>query len=223
MPRPSQEVVHGGVENARVFRVHGEVSSSGRLVYEQHVIPSLTAVGGFEDATIGVCSPFVTKCSDVRHVRIGGMDSDPRDLLRLAEPDEGPCLAGVHRSEDTASHRSGVPRVALSGAHVNHVVIRWCDGDCADRGNSHLIEDRPEGGATVLCFENATGGMSEIESGRIARNAGDCGYSTAHDSRPNRSERKARERGANGGISAVRHWWLLRRSGRGNKGNQNRC
>src|SRR5688572_13511061 len=93
----------GGVEDARVRLVEAEVDRAGLVADEEGLAPGRAAVVALEDAALRVGPERVPERRDPDDVRVVGVDADPADVARLAQPDVGPGAAGVGGAVDAVA------------------------------------------------------------------------------------------------------------------------
>src|SRR5204862_4388947 len=96
-PGRAARLPHRGVDHARGARLEGEVDRAGVRVVAEDALPRHAAVFGAIDAALRVRAVRMPERGDVHEIRIGGMDDDAADLLRVGEADVRPRLAGVGR------------------------------------------------------------------------------------------------------------------------------
>ncbi len=167
-------------QHARVVRVHGQVGGAGLVVEEQHPPPAPAAVARAIDAALGVRSPGVPQCGDVDGVGVPGIHHHARDVLRLAQADVQPALAGVGRPVDAVARRHVAAHLRLPGPDIDHVGVRRRHGDGADRaGREVAVRERFPAGAGVVRLPHAAAGAAEIERRRPAPHAGDRAHPPA--------------------------------------------
>ncbi len=133
LPRHALRLPHGGVENARILGIHRQVDAAGRVVDVEDLAPRHSAVGGFENAALGVRLEHVSHGGCVDDVGIARIDGDLGDHVRVAKPGIRPRLAGVGRLVDAVAGVEIAANVGFAGAGVDDVGIRRRDGERADR------------------------------------------------------------------------------------------
>ena len=69
-PRLALALIRRRVQRLRILRVDHEVGRAGVVVDVQHLLPRAPAVGGLEDAALGVRSPQMADRRDVHDVRV---------------------------------------------------------------------------------------------------------------------------------------------------------
>ena len=164
----------GGVQDARVVGVHGQVHGPGVLAAEQDTLPVGSAVFRAEHAPLVVGAVGVPQGCHVHQVGIGGMHPHPGDVPGVGQADVGPGLAAVggtvhpvpvgHVPADAGFPHAGIDDVGVGGR----------DGDGAHRGGVEVpIGDVLPVGAAVGGLPHPPGARSEVEDHGIDRVAGD--------------------------------------------------
>ena len=153
------------------MRIEGDVDASGVFIFVENFLPGLAAVGGAEDAALGVRSIGMAEGGYENDVGVIGIDDDFADGARVAESDVFPTFAGVEGFVDSIALRNVAAYAGLAGANVNDVVIGIGDGQAADGTSSLFVEDwRPTDGAVGGLPDSAAGG-AEVVGGGIAGDA----------------------------------------------------
>ena len=192
-PRLAIDLPEGGVEDARVGRIHHEVRRAGLVVDEQHLLPALAAVKGAEDAAVRVRSPHMALRCHVDNVGVPRVDADAGDLLGVLKTDVRPGGAPVGGLVDAVTVRRVAADGRLAHAGDDHVRVRLGDGDRADRGGlQELVGNRFPRAAAVGGLPQPAAGRAEVEDERLATNARDRG-DTAAAERADVPELQARE------------------------------
>src|SRR5688572_27107905 len=133
-PSLAAEVPHARVDRFGILRIEGEHRTAGREVRAlERLRPGLAAVGGFENAALVGIAPEFSGRADVHGVRVGRVDGDLRDALRLLETDVGPVVAAIGRFVDAVTDGDAVARPRLAGPGPDRFRILRIDGDRADR------------------------------------------------------------------------------------------
>ena len=91
----------------------------------------LTAVGGFEDAALGVASIRMSERRDKHDVGVARIDADLGDRLRLLESDVGPALSAVGAPVHAIALHDITAKLRLTHSDVDDVGVRLGDGDRA--------------------------------------------------------------------------------------------
>ena len=146
----------------------------------QDGFPIFPAVCRFEKSAIAAIGPEMTEGSDIRYLRICGMNDDSRDLAAVLETNVLPRPPAVRRTIDAVSPTGRVAIVRLTGPYPHHIGIRGRDCNRANRLRCFLIENRLERNAVVAGFENAASREAHIEESGIARIDCDVGDAAAH-------------------------------------------
>ena len=71
--RLAAHVPHGRVEHARILRIHDHLGATGAVIAVEKLVPGLAAVGGLEDAALGVGIPEMPEGAGIDGVAIFGM------------------------------------------------------------------------------------------------------------------------------------------------------
>ena len=119
------------------------------------------------------CSGRTDGRAPPRTARFGVLriDDDLRDLLRVAQAEVRPRLAGVGGLVDAVAGRQVGPLLRLAGADVDDVGIRGRHRQRADRAGGLLVEDRQPGAAGVGGLPHAAVDDADVEGVRLARHA----------------------------------------------------
>ena len=105
LPRPLPLLPQRRVDDVRVRRIDVDVVAAGVLVLVQDLLERLAAVGRAEDAALLVRAVRMAEHRDEQPVRIARIDGDLRDLLRVAQAEVRPRLAGVGGLVDAVADR----------------------------------------------------------------------------------------------------------------------
>ena len=147
------------VEHVRVVPVDHDVDRAGALVAEEDALPAVAAVGRTEDAPLLARHPVLPERRDVDNGRIGRVDADLGDAVRVAEPDVLPGGARVAAAVDAVAGQDVAADAGLAGADEDEVGVGFGHRDGADRGRGDLeVGD----GVPVLA---AVGGLPEAAAG----------------------------------------------------------
>ena len=119
--------------DVRVVRIDRDVDAACLGVAKQLPLPGLAAVGALEDAALFAGHAVFAERRDEDDVRVGRMDADLRDRLRLAEADVRPRLAGVRRLVDAVAGLDVAADARLPHPDEHDVRIGFRDRDRADR------------------------------------------------------------------------------------------
>src|SRR5262249_20215670 len=106
----------GGVEDARVGRVHREVDRAGFVAPEEELLPALAAVLRTIDAALAVRPPGVAERRHVDEVGVLRVDTDAGDVARLGEAEVLPAPAAVGRAVDAVAVGDVAADAALAHA-----------------------------------------------------------------------------------------------------------
>ena len=86
---------HRREHDVRIPAIDLDVDGAGLVVAEQHLLPRLAAVGRLEHAALVARRAVLSEVGDEDDVRVGGVNADLRDRVRVGEADVRPRLAGV--------------------------------------------------------------------------------------------------------------------------------
>src|SRR5258707_652498 len=94
LPRQPLVIPERRIENARIGRIHRQVTGAARRVETlENQRPRPSAIDGAIDAAVARALPPVALRGDVDDVGIRRMHAHLRDLLRRLEPERLPCLS----------------------------------------------------------------------------------------------------------------------------------
>src|SRR5712692_4670196 len=82
-------------QHVRIGAVEGDVNPAASLVLVEDLFPRLAAVGGAEDAALGVRPVGVAQRGHEDDLRVARMHQDAADVARVAEPEMLPDLAAI--------------------------------------------------------------------------------------------------------------------------------
>ena len=184
LPRPLPLLPQRRVDDVGVGRIDVDVLAAGVLVLEQHVLERLAAVGRAEDAALLVRAVGMAERGDEQAIRVLRIDRELRNLLRVAQAEMRPGLAGVGRFVDAVADGEVRARQPFAAADVDDVRIGRRDGDPADRSGRLVVEDRLPGAAGVGRLPDAAVDHADVEGVRLA----------AHGPRPPSSARRGADR-----------------------------
>src|SRR5260370_37397902 len=106
-------------------------------------------------------------------IRIFGIDEDGGDLLRVAQAEMLPRLAGVGGFVDAITGREIRALETFAAPDIKNIGVGWRDGNRADRAGRLVVENGIPRVAGVGCLPNASVHCSHIEDIRLVRGAGD--------------------------------------------------
>ena len=181
-----------------------QVGRAGARIDVEHPAPGLAAVDRLEHPALRVLPPDLAEGRHPGDVRVGGMQHDAVDVLRLLQPQVGPGLAAVERAVDAVADRDAVARVPLARAHPDDVRIGLVDGDGPDRGHRLVVEDRRPGEAAVDRLPDAARGAAGIHDVRIGLDDVERRQAAAHGGRADRARLTGRRAGRGSIVSAAR-------------------
>src|SRR5258707_11457622 len=101
---------------------------------------------------------------DEKAVFVLRIDRDRGDLLAFAQPEMCPCFARIRGSVHSIAGRKVRPLNAFAAAYIEHIWIRRCDRNVADRTRRLVVEDRFPGASGVGRFPNAAVIDADVEN-----------------------------------------------------------
>ena len=161
-----------GVENGRVSGIEAHVVAAGVFVFVENLFEVLAAVGGAENAALGVGSVGMAEGSDVEAVGVFGIDFNVGDHLGIAKTEVSPALAGVDGFIDTIAGGEIGADDASTGADVDDVGVGGRDSDGADGAGGLGIEEGLPGGTVVSGAPDTAVIETDIEDVGLAGDAG---------------------------------------------------
>ena len=173
-PRCALMIPERRIENARIGRIHRQVTGPAEVVDTfQHQLPRRAAVFRAINAALRARLPAITLRGHVHHVRIGWMNAHRGDLPSGGESDIRPGTTLIR----AAVHAIAVARTLsadrlFTGADIDHICIRWCNCDGADRaGAKPAVGDvAPVDARIIGAPQPATRVAGEVRQ-RLRRNA----------------------------------------------------
>ena len=124
--------VRGGVEHVGACGIDGDIADAGVLVDVEGFVPGGAAIGGHEDAAIGVGAPEIAERGHVDDVGVGGVDHDAPDVVGVPEADGLPGFAGVHGLLDAVAPGGALAIIGLAGSDVEDRGVIGRERDIAD-------------------------------------------------------------------------------------------
>ncbi len=131
------------------MRIESYVDASGVLVFVENFLPGLAAVGGAENAALGVRSIGMAESSHENDIWIIGIDDDFADGAAVVQADVLPGLARVERLVDSIALGDVAADAGFAGADVDGVAVGTGDRQAANGSASLFIEDRRPSHGTV--------------------------------------------------------------------------
>src|SRR5262249_44202474 len=153
-PGVDLQLPHAGEENPRIARIHRQLGAAGVLVDEQRALPRRAAVGGAEDAALGLRPIGVAQRAREHHLRVRRIDDDATDAPGLVEPHVLPRLPGLGRLVDAVADRDVAADPCLAGPGPDDVGIGRRDREGANRLHRLRVE-------YVLPVHAAVGGFGD--------------------------------------------------------------
>ena len=203
-PRRPLRLPEGGVEDARVGRVHREVHGARLVVHEERLRPGLPAVPRAEDAALGIRAPGVAEGGHVHVVGVLRVDADAADLHRVAQAHVAPRLARVRRAIDAVAVGDVAADAALAHAGVEDVRVGRRHREGADRTRLHLaVGDRRPLDAGVRRLPDPAPGRPHVVDERLAGHAGHGRDAAAPEGTDRAPAEALEERVGEGGLRRV--------------------
>ena len=169
LPRTLPLLPHRRVDDVRVRGIDVDVLAAGVLVLEQHALEGAAAVGRAKDAALLIRPVRMAERRDEQPVRVPRVDRELGNLLRVAQAEMRPCLAGVGGLVDAVADGEVRARQALAAPDVQDVRIGGRDGDPPDRSGRLVVEDRFPRAAGVGRLPDAAVDHADVEGVRLAR------------------------------------------------------
>ena len=164
----------GGIEDAGVVGVQGQVRRAGVLAAKQDFLPGVSSVPGAKYAPLLVGAVGVSQGRHVHQVRVGGVYPHPGDVPGSGKAHVGPGLAAVSGPVHPVPIGHVPADAGLPHAGVNHVGVGWGDGDGAHRGGFEVtIGNVFPIGPAVSGLPYPAGARAEVEHHGVDRVAGD--------------------------------------------------
>ena len=135
VPRIDPRFPHGGVEHARVLRIHRQVDRADLRSGVEDPLPMLPAVARAVDTAFLIRTEAVSKRRDVDQLGVGRMDPDLGDVLSFRQPHVLPALAVVHRAVHAVAMGDVGTQAALAHPDVDDAGIGLGDRQRPDRGS----------------------------------------------------------------------------------------
>ena len=131
-----------GVHRVGICGIDPYFVRAGVLVLVQHLLERAAAVRRAKHAALGVRSIGMAERRHEQPVRIGGVDVDVRDHLRVVEPEMRPRAAGVVGAVHPVAGGEIGPDDPRPGADVDDGGVGRRDRDGPDRAGRLAIEQR---------------------------------------------------------------------------------
>ena len=131
-PRMNLDLPETRVENARVRRVHHDITRASGIVDEKHSIPRFTTVARTKDAALSLGTICKTQRGSVNEVGVVWRNNNARDASRILESRARPRLAGVRRPEHPPAGGDVAPRERLPRPRIDDVYVARRHRDRAD-------------------------------------------------------------------------------------------
>ncbi len=142
MPGKPLFIVGRSIQHVRIIPVHGQVDHSDFLVIVQDFPPGFSSIRGFKHSAFLIGGKKMTLCGHVDDIRVGGMDKDSPDMMRIFQSHVGECLAAVCGFINPVAPVRAPGCGVLSGPHPEDVRIGGSQGDVADREDILVVKER---------------------------------------------------------------------------------
>ena len=143
------------VQRVRVRWIHHQIDGAGARALVEHLRPRPPAVGRLEDAAHLVLGPGVSGRRDVDDVRVGRVDQDAGDRVRVGEAGVAEGAAAVARLEHADPGHGRAKQVRLTRAYIQDGRIGLRHRDVADARARLMLEDGPPRGAAIVRLPDA--------------------------------------------------------------------
>src|SRR5712664_2054568 len=183
-PRRNARGPQHRVDRLRICGIESEIGCAGVFVLVENFLESLAAVGGAEDAALGVGTVGMSFGGNENAVGIFRIDEDRGDLLGVAEVLQmRPGFSGVGGFVNAIAGREIRALQTFATAGVNDVRIGWSNGQRADGAGGLVVEDRIPSVPEIGGLPDTAIDGSHVENVRLVRHAGD-GHRAASAERP---------------------------------------
>src|SRR5439155_26610759 len=146
---------HVRINSLRVSRIKLEIDSSGVFVLIQNFLPCEAAIEGTKNASLRIGPIRMAEHAGENPVGIVRVNDDSPNLLSIAQSEMFPGTAPIKRLINYVAGRKIRPAKAFAAAHVNHVRIRCCDSQSADRASGLIIKNGIPSVPIVRCSPDA--------------------------------------------------------------------
>ncbi len=180
-PGRPMRLPHGGEQNLRLIRGHGEIGGADFRSAIQNFSPGVAAIGRAENAAFVIWAVGVAESGDEHGIRVFRIDDDPADLTRVLQADVGPGLAAIGGFVNAVAAREIRANIRFARAGVENVWVRWRDFERSDGCDGLAVENGSPDGAGIVGFPDAAIHAAEIEGRAAARD-------TTHRNRPAAAE-----------------------------------
>ena len=143
------------VQRVRVRWIHHQIDGAGARALVEHLRPRPPAVGRLEDAAHLVLGPGVSGRRDVDDVRVGRVDQDAGDRVRVGEAGVAEGAAAVARLEQADPGHGRAKQVRLTRAYIQDGGIGLRHRDVADARARLMLEDGSPRGAAIVRLPDA--------------------------------------------------------------------
>ncbi len=158
----------GGVEDARIIRVHRDVVRTRPVALAQHEVPRLAAILRAIDTALRVRPPGVAEGRDIDDVRVLRMDADFADMAGRGEAHIAPRLAAVGGLIDAIPMRDITANRRLAHPRIDDVRVGLGDGNRADRRRGEeAVRDVAPGRAAVIRLPDAARARAVVIGHRV--------------------------------------------------------
>ena len=160
------------VNDIRIRWIDADVVSAGVLVLVEHLLERCAAVGRPKYPALGVRTIRMTERRNEEPIRIGGVDVDVADHLRIVQTEVRPRLAGVGGLVHAVALREVGTDDARPTADIDDVGITRRHGDRTDGAGGLVVEEGEPRGPVVGGAPHAAVVESYIEYVRLTRHTG---------------------------------------------------
>ena len=110
----------------------------------------------------------MTECSNEQAFRVGGIDRDAWDLLRVVQAEARPRLPRVVRAIHPVARGEIGSLQTFTAADVQHIRIGWRDFNGTNRSRRLRVEDRLPCASCVVGLPHTAIGDSHVEDVRLS-------------------------------------------------------
>src|SRR5258708_5364373 len=209
-PRWPPRIPQSRIDHARIGRVDDDLDRADVLILVEDFLPGAAAVARAVQTAVRVRGVEVANRSHEDHVGVPGIDSDLADVLRVAQAEVRPRVAGVGRLVDAVTEAHRVAQGGLAAADVDHVGRRWRDRQRTDRRDGLVVEYREPGSAGVDGFPDAAVHVAEVELVGPAGHARRGVAAAASERAEHAPVLRVGGWGLGAGGPRAKDWWILR-------------
>ena len=167
-----------------ISRIYDQFGTAHPLIDIQYLLPGFATITRTEDPPLGIRTPDGAQRSHVDDLRIIAMNDDAMNIARSLQPHALPRFATIETFVDTRTRVVRIARIALPGAHPDHIRILLVDRYSTDGLHWLLIEHRRPGDPPIHTFPYTAGSGASIDDIRITQVHIDGRDTAAHTCRP---------------------------------------